>query len=193
MGPMVVVKVGGSLFDFPDLRSRLKRWLEAQSDARLVLVPGGGAMADAVRDYHRVHGLDEERAHWLAIRTLGINAHFLAWLVGNGVVVEEAEDCTAAWEAGRLPVLDLFAFARADEHRPGRLPYSWRVTSDSLAARAAVALGARQLVLLKSVTIPEGTGWEQAAAQGQVDPAFPEVLRDAQGLEAQAINLREGH
>jgi aspartokinase-like uncharacterized kinase len=190
MKPIIVVKVGGSLYDLPDLGSRLQVWLDRQGDSRLLIVPGGGAMADAVRDFHRTHGLDEERAHWLAIRALGLNAHFMAWLVGRGVVVEDLSACGVAWNSGCWPVLDMHAFACRDEQRTGRLPYSWRVTSDSLAARAAIVFGAARLVLLKSVTIGPGEDWETAARAGEVDAAFPGVIAAAD-LAVQAVNFRE--
>ena len=53
----LVAKVGGSLFDLPDLRQRLNRWLVAQADTPVLLIPGGGELADAVRNLHRTHGL----------------------------------------------------------------------------------------------------------------------------------------
>jgi dihydroneopterin aldolase len=190
MKPIMVVKVGGSLYDLPDLGNRLRAWLDAQAEYRLLIVPGGGEMAEAVRGFHRVHGLDEERAHWLALRALGLNAHFMAWLVGRGVVVEELSGCQRAWEAEQRPVLDMHAFARADEKRPGRLPYSWRVTSDALAARAAVVLAASRLVLLKSAAIPPGMDWHEAGRHGYVDPAFADVVAAAPRLAVAAEHFR---
>jgi aspartokinase-like uncharacterized kinase len=190
MNPITVVKVGGSLYDLPDLGSRMRAWLDANVDSRFLIVPGGGDMADAVRGFHRIHGLDEERAHWLALRALGLNAHFVAWLVGRGVVTEDLSGCQRVWHSGQWPVLDMHTFACADENRPGRLPYSWRVTSDALAARAAIVFGASRLILLKSVTIPAGMSWHEAASERFVDPAFPDVIDSAPQLIIEAVNFR---
>jgi aspartokinase-like uncharacterized kinase len=190
MTPDAVIKVGGSLYDIPDLGPRLLRWLATLGPARAVLIPGGGLTADVVRTFHAVHGLSEELCHWLALRALSLNAHFLAGLLPGGAVVEDVGDCPCAWAAGRLPVLDLHAFAQADERRPGWLAHSWDVTSDSLAARVAIVAGARRLVLLKSVAIAPGTSWEEAARCGQVDAGFAGVVRAAVGLEVQAIHFR---
>jgi aspartokinase-like uncharacterized kinase len=190
MRPVTVVKVGGSLYDLPDLGPRLRRWLGDLGATDAVLVPGGGATADAVRGFHHVHGLDKQRAHWLALLGLALNAHFLAWLAGRGLVAAGPEGCRDAWAANCIPVLDLHAFARADEGRPGRLPASWRVTSDALAARAAAVLGARRLVLLKSVTVPKGMSWEEAARHGYVDPAFAGAVTTVPGLEVRTVNFR---
>ena len=72
------------------------------------------------------------------------------------------------------------------------LPHHWSVTSDSIAARVAVAAGAEHLVLLKSVTIPEGMDWEEAAERGFVDEWFARTLRPAgASLKVRAVNLRE--
>jgi ELWxxDGT repeat protein len=79
-GP-IVVKVGGSLFDLPDLGQRLHAWLAAQGHARMLLVPGGGPTADLIRAFDRRYGLGEEAAHWLALRAMALNAWILAALL----------------------------------------------------------------------------------------------------------------
>jgi hypothetical protein len=91
-GP-IVVKVGGSLFDLPDLGSRLQSWLDRLPTRQVLLVPGGGPTADVVRELDRRHGLGDERAHWLALRALMLNAYFLAELLPSAAVVENFRDC----------------------------------------------------------------------------------------------------
>ena len=88
-----------------------------------------------------------------------------------------------------MAILDCYAFVREDEQNPDHLLHSWSVTSDSVAARAAVVAKAERLFLLKSVTIPETLDWREAARLGCVDPFFPEV---ALGLTVTAVNLRKG-
>jgi aspartokinase-like uncharacterized kinase len=186
---MAVVKVGGSLYDLPDLAPRLRRWLAGLAGP-VLLVPGGGATADVVRDLDRRHGLGEDKAHWLALRSLTVNAHFLAALLPATRVVEDLQTCPEAWRAGLTPVLDAHAFAGADEGRPGRLPHAWAATSDSLAARVAAVGGARRLVLLKSVTVPAGMGWAEAGRLGLVDALFADLLRAGPSdLGVEAVNL----
>jgi aspartokinase-like uncharacterized kinase len=87
-------------------------------------------------------------------------------------------------------VLDCFGFAREDESRPGALPHSWNVTSDSIAARAAVVYGAERLVLLKSVDVPQGTPWAEAAKRGAVDAHFPQVVAKAR-FPIEVVNFRK--
>jgi aspartokinase-like uncharacterized kinase len=74
-------------------------------------------------------------------------------------------------------LLNPFTFAQEDESRPGALPHTWRVTTDSIAARVAVVYGAERLILLKSVDIPPETPWETAVTNGWVDAHFPQIAR----------------
>jgi aspartokinase-like uncharacterized kinase len=194
-GGPVVVKVGGSLYDLSDLGRRLQRWLSALAVPHTVLVPGGGPTADAVRTLDHCHGLGEEKAHWLALRALSVNAFFLANLVERAAVVGSAEACAPVWGSRGLPVLDAFAFAERDESEPGHLPHNWDVTTDALAARFALVLRARQLVLLKSTSLPDGLTWVEAGRQGWVDRALADVVGQAEAgasttLRVRVVNLR---
>src|SRR5437763_17043375 len=76
--PLRIVKVGGSLYDLPDLGPRLRAWL---GPTRTLIVPGGGPTVEAIRVLDRVHGLGDEAAHWLALHALSVNARFLARLL----------------------------------------------------------------------------------------------------------------
>jgi aspartokinase-like uncharacterized kinase len=181
----LVVKVGGSLYELPDLGPRLRRWLAAQDTRSVLLVPGGGALADAVRKLDAAHRLGEEAAHWLALRALTVAAYFFAHLLPGSVLVSHPDD----WRRDGLAVLDPHAFAVADEGRAGALPHCWSVTSDSIAARAARVAKVRRLVLLKSITIPEGVAWSETARQGWVDDFFPTTVGGE--LEVRAVNLKE--
>lgn len=186
---VAVVKVGGSLYDLPDLGPRLRRWLVEQfAAAPVVLVPGGGELVEAIRRLDRRHALGEENSHWLALRALTVNAHFLTSLLPSAQV---AGDLRHVGDKDRWTVLDAYTFACADEARGGRLPHCWAVTSDAVAARVAVVLAARHLVLLKSTTIPPGLSWTEAARLGLIDASFPRVLREAPAhLRVSAVNLR---
>jgi aspartokinase-like uncharacterized kinase len=139
-----------------------------------MLVPGGGAVVDVVRELDRVHGLGEEVSHWLAVWALGVTAEFLTHAVARDP---------------RVTVLDCYQFVVEDESRPGALPHSWDVTSDSIAARAAVVYEAEHLVLLKSVDVPPGTRWDEAAARGWVDPHFPKIAAELACL-VEVVNFR---
>ena len=176
---MIVVKVGGSLYDLPDLGVRLRAFLASLDPPRLV-IPGGGPTADVVRAFDRDHGLGPVVAHWLALRACAMNAWFLRELLPTSEVVDHPHACPS------LGILDPHAFALADEGREGCLPHHWEATSDSVAARVAEVAGA-DLVVLKSIDI-EGD-WERVARDGHVDPIFPGIVARA-SLRVRAVNLR---
>ena len=178
-----VVKVGGSLFDLPNLGMRLTGWLRRYAAEPVVLVPGGGPAANVIRAYDRAQQLSEEASHWLALRMLHVNAHFLARLLPQAPIV------AALREDSALGVLDAFAFAQDDEARPDHLPHTWDVTSDSIAIRAAKIMSAREVVLIKSIAW-EGDDWAAAARAGVVDAYFPQALRGTPGLRVRIVNLR---
>jgi 5-(aminomethyl)-3-furanmethanol phosphate kinase len=178
----IVVKVGGSLYDLPDLGPRLRRWLAEQAPRPVLIVPGGGPAADVIRAYDRTHQLGEEACHWLALAMLAVNARFLAALLPGAAISASPREENAA------TILDMHAFALADEKRPGRLPHRWDITSDSLAVRVAQLTQAEELLLLKSTSW--SGDWHAAARQGIVDCWFPEAMRRATGLKARVIDFR---
>ena len=182
-----VIKVGGSLFDLQGLGSKLETWLRSLPSQQIVIIPGGGSPADAVRDFDRCHSLGDERAHWLALAALSLNARLLEGLLPGSKLVHERGACEASWSAGLVPVLDPYPFVEADERRQGSLPHCWTVTSDSIAARVARIFGACQLILLKSIAIPTDLPWSEASRQGYVDGFFPKA---AAGLNVRAVNFR---
>ncbi len=189
MNGRTVVKVGGSLLNFTDLRPRLCKWLERLDAKTILLVPGGGEAAELIRRMDRLHGLGDElgdklgneQAHWLAVRAMSLNAHLLAALLGDllpdAILVDALPPPLVETEEGRgrVFVLDVLPLLLADERRPEHLPHTWSVTADSIAARIAQLAGADRLILLKACGIPTGATLEELAAAGIVDEWFPRL------------------
>src|SRR5207244_3359156 len=122
----VVVKVGGSLLDWPELPARLAADLAGRRERPLVLVGGGGRLVAVLRDLDRRHALGEELAHVLALRALDVTAHALAALLPGLEVGEGLNTLRAIWAAGRTPVLAPRPFLEEDDRRsPDPLPHSW--------------------------------------------------------------------
>ena len=184
----LIVKIGGSLYDLPELGPRLSAYLKSQQTGDIILVPGGGAMVETLRRLDRTHHLGEETCHWLALRILTINAHFLAQLLPGTIVISDPQER----QRDSIAIMDMFPFALADEARPGRLPHSRDVTSDSLAVRVAIVAGAGKLVLLKSAGLPDGFDVRQRSdfPGAIVDRHFQEVLGQAPHLQVDIVNFR---
>jgi aspartokinase-like uncharacterized kinase len=136
---LTVVKVGGGVGDaLPALCTALG---ELGQRHPLLVVPGGGGFADAVRDADRRFRLRAPTSHRMAI--LGMEQ--FGWLLSD--LIPGAVRCTSLLRvsAGRATVL-LPAALPLDA-----LPASWHVTSDSIAAWVAGQTGAGRLVLVKGV------------------------------------------
>jgi aspartokinase-like uncharacterized kinase len=147
-GPAVhtVVKVGGSLLGRAGAFDRVIEALTAfRPGRRLVVVPGGGPFADAVRQMFRRVKIGEDAAHWMAVLGMDQYAHAVAARAPGAALVEQPSEIETAIAAGQLPVLAPYRWLRAADP----LPHSWDVTSDSIAAWVAGALGARRVVLIK--------------------------------------------
>lgn len=194
-----IIKVGGSLLDWPDLPGRLSPILAARAKGPIFLLAGGGPAADWIRAVDAKHHLGQERAHWLALHALDLNAHVLAQVVPNTHVITCISETASVWSTGRTPILAPYRFMEEDDRRDDRLPHNWHVTSDAIAARLAVRVDAAELILVKSCSVPPGTTRARAAELELVDPVFPLAasplacvlvrnLRDPAGTEVPLVS-----
>lgn len=183
-----VIKVGGRLGRGKHLRSLCNDVATLGLRHRLLVVPGGGAFADAVRRCDARFGLSDTAAHWMAILAMDEYGYLLSDLIPGSTVVRSLEDAQGAAEAGSVAVLLPFDLVR----RMDVLPHSWTVTADSIAAWVAGLAGARRLVLLKDrkglsspvdqadglppseATVDQLAGWEG------VDGYLAQLLRGAE-------------
>ena len=167
-----VVKIGGGLLV---IAGALERVCDAVAvlarRERVVVVPGGGPLADAVRDLDRRIGLSADAAHWMAILAMDQYAHLLAERIAGGRLAEAPGSITAALEAGEIPVLAPSRWLRAAD----TLPHTWDATSDSVAAFVAGALDATRLDLVKPAEV----------GAGGVDGCFAMVV--PAGLEVRVV------
>lgn len=165
---MWVVKLGGSLANYPD---DLKRWLEELAVAgrgRVVVVPGGSFFADWVRVAQKKWGFDDAAAHAMGLRAMEQFGLMLCGLQKSLVPARTEAEILKVLQENQVPVwLPVQTLASED------LSPSWDVTSDSLAAWLARRLGAERLVLVKSCPLPAGeTDIAALSRFGIVDAAF---------------------
>src|SRR3954447_21890327 len=108
---LTVIKLGGSLLEWPELPRRLAAFLDECCQARgpsrppFTLIAGGGRTADLIPTMDRIHGLGDERGDWLAIDALELNARILASVLPGCVVVDRPEAIDPVCDRGQIPVL----------------------------------------------------------------------------------------
>jgi aspartokinase-like uncharacterized kinase len=198
---LTVVKVGGGLARAAgdDALRRLCRALgEAGARHPLLVVPGGAAFADTVREHDGRFGLQPATSHRMAILAMDQFGWLLSDLIPGGVPCTDV----AANPQGCIRVLLPAGLLASDP-----LPTSWEVTSDSIAAWVAGAANAGRLVLVKPVeglyrhwpadgkpiarlSVDELAELRAAGHAAGVDQHLPEALRTA-GVEAWVIDGRE--
>ena len=141
-----VVKIGGGLLAHEgSLDALLNVLADVARDEPLLIIPGGGPFADAVRDQDARLTLTDDAAHWMAVLGMDQYAHLIVSRMPRAVLVTDATEISAALASQRIPVLAPYAWLR----RADPLPHSWEVTSDSIAAWIARAIAASRLVLVK--------------------------------------------
>jgi dihydroneopterin aldolase len=185
------VKLGGSHANGP----HIKDWLAAIAAhaGAIAIVPGGGPFADAVRTAQPSIGYDDRAAHAMALMAMG---QFGCALQSLNPALTPAASRSTIWralKARKVPVWSPEPMARA-----AALPETWDLTSDSLAAWLAGALGAGRLLLVKHGRF-EGVAIDahDLVARGVVDPLFPRYLEES-GAQAwlaeptDSIRLSEG-
>jgi probable H4MPT-linked C1 transfer pathway protein len=146
-----VVKVGGGLLDHGDVLDKVLAVLaDIAREEPLLIIPGGGPFADAVRDQDARLALTDDASHWMAVLGMDQYAHLIVSRMPRAVLVGDATEMSSALASQRIPVLASYAWLR----RVDPLPHSWAVTSDSIAAWIARTIGAGRLVLIK----PPGAG-----------------------------------
>jgi aspartokinase-like uncharacterized kinase len=141
-----VIKIGGGLTRVPGALERVcASVVELSREHGLVVVPGGGPFSDAVRAFDDQAGLSADAAHWMAILGMDQYAHVLVDRIAGAILVDEPGAVVGVLAGGQIPVLAPSRWMRCAD----ALPHSWAVTSDSIAAFVAGALGAERLALIK--------------------------------------------
>ena len=168
---LTVVKLGGSLA-FSDA---LKPWLDALADCagHVIVVPGGGPFADAVRAAQPDMGFDDRAAHHMALTAMEQYGRALVSLGEGLVLAGSAAAIHRAVRDGRVPVWAPARMALCAQD----VPASWDMTSDSLAGWLAGKLGAHRILLVKQANVSGPL--RDLVARGVVDPLFPRFLAAA--------------
>jgi len=145
---MIVVKIGGSLYQ----NDILPQWLAmlAELSADVVIVAGGGPFADQVRAASQRWALSEAGAHDMAILAMQQFTYLMRDLEPRLTITEDARQGEGArlWAPSQL----LLPGGIAND----TLERSWQTTSDTISAWLANEIGASRLCLIKSKKLEDG-------------------------------------
>lgn len=164
---MKVIKIGGSLID------NAEEILKILKNEEVLIIPGGGVFADAVREVYKNYNVGESEAHFMAIMAMNV----------FGICLENRGEISAREEPeGELPAILLpYRFIKDRDE----LPHTWDVTGDSIACYIGAELNAEEIILLKSVDgiFRDGGLIREIAAsdlglmeQSVVDGFLPEII-----------------
>lgn len=171
--PLTVVKLGGSLAESKRLASILA--IVGSARARIVIVPGGGTFADAVRQAQKDFDIPVAVAHRMALLAMHQTGLMLAALNPRLKTEETLSGMRRAAASGAIPVWLPYKLTAPDR----MIAADWSTTSDSLAARLAERLGGAAVVLVKSCRIAPQTSIAALTRAGVVDAAFKSIVTRA--------------
>jgi aspartokinase-like uncharacterized kinase len=187
---MWVIKLGGSV----TRHDSLLKWLQLVvrfGDGKVIIVPGGGVYADAVREFQQLRQhlseghISDPHAHALAIYAMDQMARSLVAMVPELTLVRNPlEIAERGWQHRGLVWLPSEMALNPELWNGTALPESWETTSDSLAAWLASQLEASHLLLVKSDDrlLEEKSGYtlENLQAMGIVDAGLSKILPQAE-------------
>jgi 5-(aminomethyl)-3-furanmethanol phosphate kinase len=183
---MWVIKLGGSLLDTPEL----SQWLDViarHGDGKVVIVPGGGIFADAVREAQILTDINDKTAHQMAVMAMDQYGTLMTGLNSQLVTASsELEIAERGWQHRGIVWIPSKMVCADDS-----IPTNWQVTSDSLAAWLARKLNAQHLILVKNER-PEGelVSVDKLIKSGIVDESFGDFI-SGQAFTSWVIGKRD--
>jgi aspartokinase-like uncharacterized kinase len=149
----------------------------ARCPGRAIVVPGGGPFADQVRTTQVVMGFEDRAAHHMALLAMEQFGVAICNLEPTLVPASSSRCLHQILSEGRTPV---WMAAKMALEALDRVPPTWQVTSDSLAAWLAGCVGAKRVMLVKhGAPFGDRPDISDLAERQIVDPLFAHYLSEA--------------
>ena len=169
---MIMIKLGGSLFNSRHLHSWLDRLILLSQHESIMIVPGGGPFANTVRTAQQCHSIDNKYTHHMALLAM---AQFGLLLLG----LCQRHAKPFYYPSQGHPDTGLFIWlpdkALLAEQN---IAQNWSVTADSLALWLAQQLSPQKLTLIKHTSGHSTRSLLDLKDRGIIDDAFPIVYAD---------------
>jgi len=151
---LILVKIGGKILekrvDLDSTISQLKVLIEKKIFRKIIIIPGGGSLANFIRGLDDKLKIGDDLAHWAAIYAMDYNGIELS---KNYSDLELTNDFIRLQnrlieKSNRFIIIFLpFNFL----HQNDELPHRWEVTSDSITLHLACKLNLKECFLIKDV------------------------------------------
>jgi hypothetical protein len=144
-----VFKIGGKILEnsnnIKSTFSQLIQLFEKEILQKIIVIPGGGTLANFVRSLDDILEIGDDLAHWIAIYSMNYNGIILNRKYPN---LESIDKLKTFQDAKQMFCIFLpYSFLREDD----TLPHNWDVTSDSIALYVANKLKLSQCFLIKNI------------------------------------------
>jgi len=174
---MLIIKIGGSLYDTKELIHWLNKLTSNQTEQPIVIVPGGGPFAEQVRLAQQSHQLDNSSAHHMALLAMAQFGILISDLQSQCKPFYFSETVTPNFPALSVWLPDHHLLSQKE------ISQNWSFTSDSLALWLAVQLQASKLLLIKREPLSTHSHCNLSADKlyelGIIDPSFPALFNQS--------------
>ncbi|MHA2393359.1 MAG: amino acid kinase family protein [Promethearchaeota archaeon] len=144
-----LIKIGGKILeDYDSLNSTISQLTQLYKEGlikKIILIPGGGSVANFIRKVYTELKFREELAHWMGIVSMNYNGIELSKKFPKLKVIENFIELE---KLGKIFCIFLpFKFLKEND----KLPHSWDVTSDSITLFLAKELKLIECFLIKDI------------------------------------------
>lgn len=141
-----VVKLGGSLIKDGVIDENMQTLADLKDEKNIVVVVGGGDLADGVRSFSSEYEISDSAAHWTAIKCMDLNTEMVNDLEDSTEIVKSVDQVSKAFQDEKIALMKTEKFMKSFEH-----DQSWELTSDAISGLLAEKLGADRLVIATDV------------------------------------------
>ncbi|MHA1986271.1 MAG: amino acid kinase family protein [Promethearchaeota archaeon] len=144
-----IFKIGGKILEnLEDLKSTISQLTQVYDEGllnKIIIIPGGGSLANFIRKVYSELQFTEELGHWMGIISMNYNGIELGKKFPE---IEVVEDINKLKKIEKIFSIFLpYRFLKEDD----KLPQSWDVTSDSITLYLAKELEITHCFLIKDI------------------------------------------
>ncbi|MFX1573128.1 MAG: hypothetical protein ACFFB0_10300 [Promethearchaeota archaeon] len=147
--PSAIFKIGGKILDnSKNLINTIAQLTQLYEDGiinKIILIPGGGTIANFVRSIYKEFHFDADLAHWIGIYSMEYNGLEVKRKFPHLQIYQDYKNLRK--ERKLISVFLPYKYLK----RKDELPHIWDVTSDSITLYLAKKLGLSECFLIKDV------------------------------------------